>query len=460
MTGDAPRDPSEPSERRADLREPLRPEVVVEALPAGARWHRPVFLGVSALTVITVVALAHEVMLPLVLGLLIAYVLLPLVQWAERRRVPRGVAIVLVYAVVIGGLFTLLRLIAPRIGSEIAGFAKEVPALVAEAKRTWVPKAQERLHALTGGAAPAPDAAPPPPEQPSMVVRPRADGSFEVEVGSGVTVRKVRDGWVVDKRHPAQPPLDVDHMVSESIQGSVEYARQNAFEVARIGGGIVAGVSRFFFVFGLTLMVGAYLMLTKERILRFFTFLVRPSSRASFLRLVDRIDRGLAGVVRGQIIICLINGALSAIGFALVGLKYWPILTIIATLLSLIPIFGSIASAIPAVALGLTQSFGTGIFVLVWIIAIHQLEANVLNPKIMGDQAKIHPVLVIFSLLVGEHFFRTPGALLAVPCMSVAQSLFIHFRQIVQGEDPEMAREPVASIPPPARRAAPPGARR
>ena len=89
--------------------------------------------------------------------------------------------------------------------------------------------------------------------------------------------------------------------------------------------------------------------------------------------------------------------------------------------------------------LGLTQSLGTAVFVLIWIVGIHQLEANVLNPKIMGDSAKIHPVLVIFSLLVGEHFFQIAGALLAVPCMSIAQSFFLHFREVIQRSDPEFA---------------------
>jgi predicted PurR-regulated permease PerM len=154
-------------------------------------------------------------------------------------------------------------------------------------------------------------------------------------------------------------------------------------------------------------------------------------------------------VVRGQLVICLVNGILSAVGFAIVGLKYWPVLALIATVLSLIPIFGSIFSSIPAVALGLTQSFGTAVFVLVWILGIHQLEANVLNPKIMGDAAKIHPVLVIFSLLVGEHFFGVVGALLAVPVMSIAQSVFLHVRRQIQSSDPEMAQEVVVSIPPP-----------
>ena len=60
-------------------------------------------------------------------------------------------------------------------------------------------------------------------------------------------------------------------------------------------------------------------------------------------------------------------------------------------------------SSIPVVAIGLTQGLGTALAALAWIVGIHQIEANLLNPKIYGIAAKIHPVLVIFSLLVGEH---------------------------------------------------------
>ena len=76
------------------------------------------------------------------------------------------------------------------------------------------------------------------------------------------------------------------------------------------------------------------------------------------------------------------------------------------------------------------------------IIGIHQIEANLLNPKIMGDAAKIHPVLVIFSLLFGEHFFQVPGALLAVPVMSITQSAFLHFKDVIDREPAETRRRP------------------
>jgi predicted PurR-regulated permease PerM len=62
------------------------------------------------------------------------------------------------------------------------------------------------------------------------------------------------------------------------------------------------------------------------------------------------------------------------------------------------------------------------------ILGIHQVEANLLNPKIIGAAAKLHPVLVVFVLLVGEHYFGLWGALLAVPLLSLAQSFFNHFR--------------------------------
>ncbi len=242
--------------------------------------------------------------------------------------------------------------------------------------------------------------------------------------------------------------FDLNKAIAGSVKRTLEYARSNALELAKLGRDILAGISRVIFVFGITLMLAAYLILTRERVVDFFRSLVRPASRRSFDALFARMDRGLSGVVRGQLIICLVNGVLSAIGFAIVGLKYWPVMALVATVFSLVPIFGSIASSVPAVALGLTQGPGTALFVLLWIIGIHQVEANFLNPKIMGDAAKIHPVLVIFSLLVGEHFFHTPGALLAVPCMSIALSLFAHFRQIAQDSDPAFAGEPVPSVPP------------
>lgn len=394
---------------------------------------RRIFFAVSALVVVGVAWAARAAMLPLVLGSVIAYVLFPLVRRVERRGVPRAVAVLVVYVIVLGGIAGAVRLIAPRIGQEVKSLIRETPRLLADVEHTWVPVIESRVRAVFPRGA-SEDAAP---EQPAVIVKPQPDGTAFVELGDGILVRRAGEGYIIEQPHPGAERLDLHELIDDSIQASITYVQRNAIEVLRLGGGLVVGVARFFFVFGLTLMVAAYLMLTAERIERFFVGLARPPDRGSFRELIARIDRGLSGVVRGQLIICLVNGALSAVGFALVGLKYWPVMAVLATVLSLIPIFGAIISSVPAVLLGLTQSFGTAVFVLAWIIGIHQLEANVLNPKIMGHSAKLHPVLVIFSLLVGEHLFHVTGALLAVPCMSVAQSVFLHVRERLRQADPE-----------------------
>lgn len=437
---------------RAD--DPVSPEV------RAARRRHAIFLGITAAIAVSVLLVSHAVLLPFVLATVLAYVLTPLVAWAEKRKLSRPLAIVLVYVVVLGSLGLAIRFGAPRVAQELAGLKRELPAIGDTIRHRWVPAVQERLRAVGLGSGNENEDGTPDNDdddrrenprrerEPAVVAKKRPDGSFAIELQGPIAVMPTKGGGYTlePMREPREGTLDVDRMVADAASKSLNYAQHNALEIVKFGRDVIAGVSRFFFVFGITLMLAAYMMLTRERILGFFESLLRPATRPTFRSLLVRIDQGLSGVVRGQLIICLLNGVLSAIGFAIVGLKYWPVLALVATVLSLVPIFGSIFSSIPAVALGLTQSFGTAGFVLVWIIGIHQLEANVLNPKIMGDAAKIHPVLVIFSLLVGEHFFHVVGALLAVPCMSIAQSIFLHVRKLLQARDPEMAHEPVSEI--------------
>jgi predicted PurR-regulated permease PerM len=381
---------------------------------------------------------AREVMLPFILAIVIAYVLTPLVASLERRKMQRAWAILCVYAAVLGSFGAFAWAISPRIAHEFRNLRQEIPRMSEQATTRWIPALTKKLGAMGVTAEPPPEE-PAPEEAPTsaFVARPQPDGSIAIDVGAGVSVVNSHGRWEIEPAHTGrEPAFDLNRAVSDVVGRSFAYAQQNSLEVARAVRDFIAGVSRAIFVFFITLMLAAYTMLTRERIVAFFRTLVRPTRRESFDALLARIDAGLSGVVRGQLVICAINGVLSAIGFMLVGLKYWPVMALVSALFSLVPIFGSIASAIPAIAVALTQGIGTAVFVLAWILGIHQLEANVLNPKIMGDAAKIHPVLVIFSLLAGEHFFRVPGALLAVPTMSIAQSVFLHLNEATQRSAP------------------------
>lgn len=430
-----------------DTRNSEPPEIEI-----GETWgrRRIIFLICSAAFVLLVAWMTREVVLPFILAVIIAYVLTPLVGWCERRGLRRAVSIIVVYLGTIAVLSTSVALMAPRIYRETLGLTRESPQIARRLATQWGPIIEARIEALidlTGG---PPGTPRPPPSDPSaaLEVTPRPDGSIGIDIGSGVEiVQESPNVWLIREHEPDAAGFRVTELLNDGVENTIHYLRGNGLQLFRLGQAIVSGVSRGIFLTFMTLMVAAYLMLTRDQIFGFFRLLVPPRSRRSFDRLLYRMDRGLAGVVRGQLVICCVNGVLSAIGFVIFGLKYWPVMALIAGIMSIIPIFGSILSSIPAVLIGLTQSFFTAFWVLVWILLIHQIEANLLNPKIIGVAARLHPVLVVFVLIVGEHFFGLWGALLAVPTLSLTHSLFSHFRLESM---PDVPPDSVALTTPPA----------
>lgn len=406
---------------------------------------RIVFLAISAAVVLAVLIWAREVLLPFILALIIAYVLTPLVARCERLRVPRVAAILLVYAVSIGSIYLGAAATFPRIYAEGVKLMRDAPALVQRLSTEWGPRAELWMGGILPGHKELASPAEPPP---ALEVRHELDGSYSIEVGTGIDVVQRAPGhWRIGPVAPRTPSkFNVGELTSQGVEEFVIYVKHNAFELIRIGHAVLRSITRTIFLVFMTLMVAGYLMHTRESILGFFRSLVPGRARLGFDRLLWRIDRGLAGVVRGQLLICAVNGVLSMIGFWMFDLKYWPILTIVAAVMSIIPIFGSILSSIPAVMIGLTQDFWTALWVLLWIIGIHQVEANLLNPKIIGVAAKLHPILVVLSLLIGEHFFGLWGALLAVPTLSIAQAVFNHFRfQSMPDAPPDSLLPPIGA---------------
>lgn len=394
---------------------------------AGWSRSRIVFLAVSAAVLAALLFSVAEVLLPFILALIIAYVLTPLVQLCERVRIPRALSIVIVYVITFSLIYGSVAGMAPRIYAETAKLVRDTPALAKGLATRWGPQlerwltlfAQQQAHPRAREE----------PKRPAVEILKREDGSYGVELGSGFElIRESPEHWRVAPEAPPPAGFKVSELAKEGVDRFMTYVSRNVFDLIKLGQALVAKLARGIFMLFMTLMVAGYIMHTRESIMAFFRTLPPPTARPGFDRLLWRMDRGLSGVVRGQLLICLVNGLLSAAGFWLFGLKYWPIMALIAAIMSIIPIFGSILSTIPAVLIGLTQDFWTALWVLLWVIVIHQVEANLLNPKIIGVAAKIHPVLVVFALIVGEHFFGLWGALLAVPTFSVTQSVFNHFR--------------------------------
>ncbi|HTN87824.1 MAG TPA: AI-2E family transporter, partial [Sorangium sp.] len=298
---------------------------------------RTVFLTVSAVLTVAVLVVSHAVMLPFVLALVVAYVLTPAVVRLERARVPRWAAILVVYALAISGIASFFALSVPRLVVEGKALTAEAPRLAARLREEYLPALDARLRRWSGREPVAPPVAPPevdpdegldelaaPPEaialpreddreRPPVRITPGPDGSFDVRIADDIEIREAGDGvWQIAQARPKHP-LSSANMLQEGYEKAAAYLKENSLTVLRIGQAIATAISRGIFNLFMTLMLAGYIILTHEKILRFFRDLWHPSSRDSFDRFLRRLDRGLSGVVRGQLLICLVNGVLSAI---------------------------------------------------------------------------------------------------------------------------------------------------
>ncbi len=369
---------------------------------------RLIILGSLWLFVVLVLVAFRSVVLPFAGAALIAYLVAPLVDRLTtlrlaQRPLPRWVAILLIYALFFVLVYLAILGLVPQLYRELARITRGL--------LDW-------LNALT-------------PERIDQLSR-AADAWFAQR---GLPLELTAGN--PDNPSAAGLSFDLQQLIHDGVARGTTAVRNNLAGIIGFSRSLVSGVLAFVFMLFFILMVAAYLSIDVRHVRSYVRGLIPPEYAEDVKVLATRIDRSLSGVVRGQVTICLVNGALTLIGLMLFGVKFAFILATLATLLSLIPIFGSIISSVPIVLIGLSQSWKTGLASLAWIIGIHALEAYFLNPKIMGSAARIHPIIVAFALIAGERTFGLVGALFAVPIAAIVVACFDFAARKAQGAAPE-----------------------
>lgn len=148
-------------------------------------------------------------------------------------------------------------------------------------------------------------------------------------------------------------------------------------------------------------------------------------------RMAAAIDEGLGGYIRGQLFVCLFIALFTLIAFRLLGVPYALLLSILLGLTNLIPYFGPIIGAVPAVLIAYTTSPALVIYVILTILAVQILEGNFLSPYIVGKNIKTHPVAIIFVLLLGGELFGILGMILAVPVLTILKVIVRHLPHLL-----------------------------
>lgn len=423
--------------------------------------------------VVLVVILARHVILPFIFAVLIAYILAPVVGWMTTRsdgskRMPRGLAIIICYVVLLASIASFVIVLLPRLSKDATRIGGEAPELYRSLNDKWVPELarwiEHRFPSMgardgAGEVQVVPDV--PLPPGTAFVITPLPDGSMAVQITPGGLEMTPRSegGFTMRPREESVDDTGLEDRLRAYATKALDALQAKIGDLVRFGQALVFGLLRSVFRFFLVLMVAAFILIDIEKLHGFVRNLVPQAYRSDYDVIAAGINRGLSGVIRGQLLICLVNGVLTYIGLAIFGIKYSLILAAVAAIMSLVPIFGSILSTVPIVLAALVSGeegidIARAVFSVLWVVAIHFVEANFLNPKIIGSAAKIHPVLVIFALILGEHSYGLVGALLAVPVMSMIQVLFLYFRNKawkteIAGDDSGVERASTAGEPVP-----------
>lgn len=230
---------------------------------------------------------------------------------------------------------------------------------------------------------------------------------------------------------------DLDQLKAQ-VASAVEVA---GTEVLKNLVGTLAEVGGVMLDVVLALVISVYLLIDGPRLRARSVALIPIQHRAKALFLQDNVSRVLGGYLRGQLTLALIVGVLTGVGMALLGLPYAIVLGVLAGLFELVPMFGPILSAVPAVVVSLFMPFPTVVWVVLFFVIIQQIENNILAPRISGHAVGLHPLGAMFALLAGFQLAGLLGALFAVPLAGVLWVLLgAAYRNVVAERPPPQRR--------------------
>ncbi len=143
--------------------------------------------------------------------------------------------------------------------------------------------------------------------------------------------------------------------------------------------------------------------------------------RSDIVGLMIEMDNSLGSFIRGQLLISAIVGILIAIGLSIMGVDFALIIGLIAGIFNIVPYFGPVIGAVPAVVFALLKSPLSAVYVVILFAVVNQVESSIISPNILGEHVGLHPVTVIFSIISGGYLFGFLGVILAVPVTSIVK---------------------------------------
>ncbi len=363
-------------------------------LPAGERLRRA---GVAAWSIIGLLILGaifvwvllkiRIIFPPLVVALLMIYLLNPLVTRLEERRVSRTLGTILAYVVVIGTMTLLVIAVTPFVTNQVDKFSDDWPRFKLELADSVVNFGEG------------------------------INDRFGVELDTSRVTCLLDADDTQDADAPSHERCDaVAQRFRESITNSAD-------RITEVG----SSVLEVLFIFILGPLLALYLLIDLPQLQRDVLNLVPKDHQKEVADLGSKVGRTVGGFFRGQFLVAVIVGVMSATGFAIIGLPFWLIIGAIAGFTNLIPLVGPFIGGGLGLLIGsIASGPALGLKAALVALIVQQIDNHVISPNVMKRTVKLHPVTVMLSILAGGTLAGFWGVLLGVPAVAVAKLLASH----------------------------------
>ena len=309
-----------------------------------------------------------SVVSPFFLGFIIAWLLNPIVNKLTDKGMRRGWAVALVYLMLIVLIYLFCLAIIPALVDQLNEMAKTAPELLLNVK----------------------------------------------DLINNIFV-KLSNGTNIDMTNVKMQFMNYLEDFSKNLTTDLPS------KIVSIVQGLISGVGKFL----VGAVIGFYLLMNFNNVTKFLINMVPKKFKDDVEKLSNNISEVLFGFVNGTFLDSLILLVINIIGFSLIGLNAPVLFAVFCVVTNIIPYVGPYIGGIPAILVGFTQSPLIGTLILVFIVATQSIEGNFLHPIIMGRKMDLHPVTIVISLLIFEHFFGIMGMVVATPVVAVLKVIYV-----------------------------------
>lgn len=333
-----------------------------------------VYIGIKVLKELQIfpfVLTILRLLLPLFIGLFIAWLLDPIVSKLKEKGIRRGFGTAICYIVFLGIVFLIVNALIPLLSEQINEFVSNTIPGVYDACRNWINNIFDKFNGIENFDA----------------------NSMKLELFAKLE--------------------SIATNLTSSLPAILVTFVTNLF----------SGVGTF----AIGMIIGFYILLDFDKHVKLIYSLVPNHLQKDAYTLVKVVDEPLKRFVIGAIIDCSVVFIISFIGFAIIGLKAPLLFGLFCGITNVIPYAGPYIGGAPAVLVAFSQGTPIGIAVLIFIAVVQALEGNLFQPLIMSKTTKLSPITIILGLLVFGHFFGIIGMVLATPIIGAVKGIISFF---------------------------------